>query len=319
MKKRKISNGVKKTIWLFLAAVIVITGCAQRGYEQDTLAVEPNIAALVVPGDYASSAIGATGGINAWTKTIQLELDCVVTCYSDSVGDKSGVSRRQPSQRHPSDFYLTEQHFTVYPWSNSIRISAQEPHEKFVWQLAGEKFSMLEGNKAVGVSPMVISYHDYAEAVLSIITVPVRFLDKPAPLERPGQALSGVEGSVSFVKSPAPVRKEGLWYYPIELNYVMEPVASADIEQKVVEPMQRNFPKVVFFQSKDSSLVDMIWFADRQRLDGSRFLAVRGYDYQKVRKDGVLVPAKIEIFRSDARAVLRERLVKIDFKFHKPS
>jgi len=318
MKKRENSKVTKKIFFSgLLAAACIGAGCAQRYIEkEDLLAVEPNIAALVVPGDYASGAIGATGGLDAWTKTIQLELDCVVTCYSDSVGDKSGVSPQDALRRHPGDFYLTEQHFTVYPWSNSIRISAQEPHSKFVWQLAGEKFSLLEGNKTVDVSPMVISYHDYAEAVLSIITVPVRFLDKPAlSLSLKG----GVEGPVSFIKSPTPVSKEGLWYYPIELNYVMEPAASAAIEQKVVEPIQRNFSKVVFFQSKDSSLVDMIWFADLQRRDGSRLLAVRGYDYQKVHKNGVLVPTKIEIFRSDARAVLRERLVKIDLKFHKPS
>jgi hypothetical protein len=42
-------------------------------------------------------------------------------------------------------------------------------------------------------------------------------------------------------------------------------------------------------------------------------LAVRAYDYRKVEKKQVLVPTKIEIFRIDAKGVLQERLVKIDF------
>jgi len=55
----------------------------------------------------------------------------------------------------------------------------------------------------------------------------------------------------------------------------------------------------------------MIWFADVSR---EKFLIVRGYDYRGVEKTQILVPIKIEIFRTDARGVLQERLVKIDFK-----
>jgi len=67
---------------------------------------------------------------------------------------------------------------------------------------------------------------------------------------------------------------------------------------------------VVFYQNNDSSLVDMIRFVS---VDREKSLAVRGYDYRKVEKKQVLVPTKIEIFRIDAKGVLQERLVKIDF------
>ena len=144
------------------------------------------------------------------------------------------------------------------------------------------------------------------EIVLSILIAPVRFLDK----------------SVGFIKSSTPVRKEGLLYYQIEMTYPTEPVASADVQQQIGQPIQPNFPKVIFFQNTNNSLIEMIWLADPQRQDegpGSagtqdRFLMVRGYDYQKVSEDGVLVPSKIEVFRSDNRAFIKERLVKIDFK-----
>jgi hypothetical protein len=55
----------------------------------------------------------------------------------------------------------------------------------------------------------------------------------------------------------------------------------------------------------------MIWFAD---LDKQKFLAVRGYDYEEVEKGGILAPTKIEIFTTDARAVLGRRLATIDLK-----
>jgi len=291
---------VKKIFLSGLLAVACIgAGCAQRYIEkEDLLAVEPNVAALVIPGDYAFSAIGAAGGLEAWTKTVKFDLDCVVTFYQQD-----------------NSFYLTENHFEIYPWSNSIRISAQEPQGKFVWQLSAGQFNLLEGNRAAD-SAKFISDRDYAEAMLVIMTAPVRFLDKPA--------LSAVEGSVSFVKKPTPVKKEGLWYYPIELTYgfdkslrdklttsLMEPVAYAEGKQKVVEPVQPYWSKVVFFQNTGRLLVDMIWLVNSER---DKFFAVRSYDYKKVDKNGILVPTKIEIFRSDARAVLKERLVKVDFK-----
>jgi hypothetical protein len=278
-EKKGNSKMVKKIFLSGLLAVACIgAGCAQRYIEkEDLLAVEPNVAALVIPGDYAFSAIGAAGGLEAWTKTVKFDLDCVVTFYQQD-----------------NSFYLTENHFEIYPWSNSIRISAQEPQGKFVWQLSAGQFNLLEGNRAAD-SAKFISDRDYAEAMLVILTAPVRFLDK----------------SVSFVKKPTPVKKEGLWYYPIELTFLTEPVAYADSKQKVVEPVQPYWSKVVFFQNTGRSLVDMIWLVNSER---DKFFAVRSYDYKKVDKNGILVPTKIEIFRSDARAVLKERLVKVDFK-----
>ena len=55
----------------------------------------------------------------------------------------------------------------------------------------------------------------------------------------------------------------------------------------------------------------MVWFAAAGE---EKFLMIRGYDYEKAQKQGVLVPAKIEIFETDAAARLQQRLVKIDLK-----
>ncbi len=141
--------------WLILAAAFVVTGCEQ-GHKEETsvyeLLSDPN---FVMP-EYASGAIEATGGLEAWTKARKLELDCVVTLYKSD-----------------GSFYLTEQHHEIYsvqgpdfqPWLNSIRISAVEPKGKFVWQLSGELFSVLEGAEQVGALPIMANRY-FAEAIL---------------------------------------------------------------------------------------------------------------------------------------------------------
>ena len=253
--------------WLVLAAVFVVVGCEQEHKEYASRPraglTDPN---FVMP-EYASRAIEATGGRQAWMKTKKLEFDCVVTIYK------------------PDDsFYLTEQHHEIYPWSNSIQISAIEPQGKFVCQLSGGLFSVLEGAEQVDDLPVAIENFHFAEAILDITTAPVRFLDK----------------SFAFNKGPKPVKIEGQWYYQIEREKI--PVGDfGDLPY---------WPRVVFYQNTGTSRVDMLWFVDTGE---KKFLAVRGYDYKEVEKGSILVPTKIEIFRTDADGVLQERLVKIDY------
>lgn len=267
-------------VWVALSATLVIAGCAQQQRRQkDELAVEPNIAGIGVTADYASGALGATGGLQGWVQTKKLQIDCVVTFY-------------QPD----GSLYLTEQHLDVYPWSNSVRVSAREPLGPLVWQLSGDRFSMLQRDPRVDLSRLVVSPRDYAEAILNLITAPARLLDS----------------NVAFVKAPEPVRMEGLWYQPIErvrsLQQQGPPARSRDRQRAAVKPY---WSTVVYCQNRDSSLVDLIWFTD---IEQGKFLLVRGYDYKDAQKTGVLLPTKIEIFRTDARAVSKERVVKIDLK-----
>ena len=115
---------------------------------------------------------------------------------------------------------------------------------------------------------------------MNIVTAPVRFLDR----------------SFQFTKKPDAVKIEGQWYYPIEMDRLI----TADIPY---------WAKVIYHQNKDNSLIDVIWFASA---DEQKSLVVRGYDYGELQKDGVMVPAKIEVFTSDSEVVCRQRLVKID-------
>jgi nitrite reductase/ring-hydroxylating ferredoxin subunit len=270
MQGNKMINQFSKTIWLVLVAAFVVAGCEQGQKEETSvyeLLTDPN---FVMP-EYASRAIGATGGPEAWTKAKKLEFDCVVTLYKPD-----------------GSFYLTEQHHEIHPWSSSIRISALEPQGKFVCQLSGGIFSVSEGavlgtpyGEQVDALPIAIENRDFAEAILDITTAPVRLLDKP----------------FAFTKGPQPVKIEGQWYYPVE-------------RVRIFVGALPYWSKVVFYQNTDTSRVDMLWFVGAGE---KKLLAVRGYDYKEVEKRGILVPAKIEIFRTDADGVLRERLVKIDY------
>jgi hypothetical protein len=232
----------------------------------DVLARGPDAEAISVPSDEAARTIKATGGLNVWKKTAKLQLDCVVTFY-------------QPD----GTFYLTEQCYEVHPWSNSIRISADEPQGTFVWQLSEGQFDVLKGAGQIDALPDAVPSRCFAEVILNIITAPVRFLD----------------GSVEFSEQPNPVKMQGKWYYPINRQ-------SRDVTARL--------SGAVFYRDRDSSLVDMIRLAclNTGAAREKSVQYVRGYDYQKVEKAGPLVPTRIEIFETDARDRTQKRLVKID-------
>ncbi len=260
-------NRISETICLILVTVFVHAGCEQKHKEDaDVLTRGPEAEAISVPSDEAARAIKATGGLNAWKKTTKLQLDCVVTFY-------------QPD----GSFYLTEQHYEVHPWLNSIQISADEPQGAFVWKLSRGKFNVLRGAGQIDALPKAVPSRCFAEVILNIITAPARFLD----------------GSVEFSKQSTPVKIQGKWYYPID---------------RQGKGFMARVSDAVFYQDRDSSLVDMIRLAcsNTGAAREKPIQYVRGYDYKEVEKAGLLVPTRIEIFETDARDRTQKRLVKID-------
>jgi hypothetical protein len=173
-------------------------------------------------------------------------------------------------------FYLTKQHHEIYPWSNLIRISAHEPQGKFVWEFSSGRLNTIEETKQEDFLPVGLDAEDFAKAILDITTTPVRLLESKAEL----------------TKSKSPIKIEGLWYYPIGQDEL------------------DNRPNIIFYENRDSTLIDMIWFVDAER---GTPLAVRGYHYHEIEKSGVFVPAKIEIFMTDNRRIIQNRLVTIDY------
>jgi hypothetical protein len=265
-------NRFSKIIWMVLVVAFICTGC-QRKYKEeavDVLDSGPEIEMTSVPPDYVVKAIEAVGGWNAWTRTRELQLDCVVTFY-------------QPD----GSFHLTEQHHVVYPWSNSIQISAREPQGRFVWQLSKGKFDVLQESGQSDALPVVIGSNHFAEMILSIITIPARLFDE----------------SAEFSKETTGLKIQGQWYY--QISRLSRPVAGDELDSEPAYVLSKG----IFYQDRDGSLIDMLVFDFKS---GDSNFAVRGYDYTEVEKNGVRVPSRIEIFKADARGNLQERLVKID-------
>jgi len=254
-------------ICLVLVVVFVLTGCEQEQKEDvDVMARGPETEVISAPSEEAARVFEATGGLNTWRKTTKLQLDCVVTFY-------------QPD----GSFYLTEQHYEVRPWLNSIRISADEPQGTFAWNWAQGKFDVLKGTGQIDALSKAVPSRCFTEAILDIITAPVRFMD----------------GSFEFSKPSTPVKIQGKWYYPI---------------QRQGKIFAARISEAVFYQDRDRSLVDMIRLSctDTGSPRDRTVQYVRGYDYKEVEKTGLLVPRRIEIFETDARDRTQKRLVKID-------
>jgi hypothetical protein len=170
---------ISRVIFSAFVALLIISGCEQT-YTQNvrTLAVGPDLGAE--PSGYAAQAFEAAGGFDAWAKVKELQLNCVVSFY-------------QPD----GSYYLTQQRYEIFPWSNSIRISSSEPQNTFIWQFTKGQFKVLKGGMA--------------ELILNIVTSPVRFMDP----------------SVEFSKEATPVKMYGQWYYLIDRKSKLN-VASAE-------------------------------------------------------------------------------------------
>lgn len=170
-------------------------------------------------------------------------------------------------------FYLTRQHHEVYPSKNSIIISGREPAGAFRREFSGQKRAEFSAT-APPASKLW-----FAPAVLDIITAPVRLLDR----------------SAAFTAAGGPVKIEGQWYSPIE---------------KTGRDEAHIWSQVLFYQNADSALVDIIRLVD---MDRNSFFLARGYDYRQAQERAAFVPAKIEIFQTDAHGAVLARLAKIDY------
>jgi len=250
-----------------VVCVFLLAGCQQEQEQQQgevVLALAPDAASVSVSSDYAAQAIEAAGGLDAWTRAKELHLECVVTLY-------------QPD----GSYYLSQQVYQIYPWSNSIQISAAEPQGTILWQLSRGQFDVLQGSSQIDELSPAVPARCLAQAILNIVTAPARFLD----------------ASAEFAKQDSAVKIQGQWYHPIE-KATKSGILSGE-----------RMAKAVFYQNRDSSLIDLLEVACAET---GKSLAVRGYDYDQIEKSGLLVPTRIEVFTTDRQGGSQRRLLKID-------
>jgi hypothetical protein len=263
--------------------ILMLTGCGRQVAQtpegaDDLLAAGPDQTVLAAARpDYILAAIEAAGGLPTWMKCRQIGFRGVVTAYKPD-----------------GSYYLTEHAFAAYPWSEALRISAQEPRSAFVWQMVRDRFELLEGNANLDVSPLAGTYQDYAAAVLQIVTAPAQLVDRTTQLSR----------------QPLPVQIRGQVYEPIDARFGARKAAGEE-EKKTSSAANPYWTNAVYYQSRRTSRVEMVWLANPTRQD---YLVVRGYDYVALAREGVFVPTEIEIFRSDAEGRIGQRFAKIDLE-----
>lgn len=268
------SNRLSSVIWGFVAGAFVLAGCAMETAPQvDPLAIGPDVEAIGVVSEESGRVISASGGLDAWSKAKKIDFECVATFYQED-----------------GTFYLTEQRYEFFPWSSSVRISGREPSGEYTWQLqqaprapGGGRFGVLQGLSEYEGLGVGADKGCVAEGILSLVTAPVRLLDK------------GVE----FRWSNETVNLGGQWYKPIKR------VVNADA------PDSAGLRDAGFYQSRSTERVDMVLLA----CGGSRgVLIVRGYDYRLLGRGGIMIPSKIEVFNADATGRVRHRIIQLDVK-----
>ncbi len=267
---------VMRSAALIGLTVLTLTGCGRQvsqrsAYDLNLLATGPDPKMLPRPRPFVTAAFDATGGLAAWQQCKKVEFHAAVTAC-----ERGGC------------FYLTEHDFVLWPWSNAIQVTADEPRAHFTWQMISGQYRTPSADPNLDVSPLKGLERDYAEAVLRIVTAPVRLL----------------QDNMEFTLAPAAVQVAGQWYLPINARY-----QSPKPTPRKEAPVEPYWTRGTYFQSQDRSLVDMIWLGNPTT---HKFVLVRGYDYAASAGDGVLMPTKIEVFQSDPDANIGSRLALVD-------
>lgn len=267
-----------RSVVLILLTSLFLTGCGRQVAKDppgDPALLATGPVSPPAPQPFIVASIEATGGLPAWTQCRRLDFDAIVTADEPDGG-----------------LYLTQHHFSVFPWSDAIEVTAGGPRAELAWRTICGRYSF-DGDPSMDVSPLRNGYREYAEAVLQIVTAPARMMD-PA---------------VSLTRRPVPVQRTGQWYQPIEAKFQPKEsvVERGDKQGALVEPY---WTRGIYFQNTTTAVVDTVWLANP--IAGT-FRLVRGYDYARF-ADGVMIPTKIEVFHSDAEAHFGPRIASIDMK-----
>jgi hypothetical protein len=116
-----------------------------------------------------------------------------------------------------------------------------------------------------------------------------------------------LEQSAVLTQTASAVQIGGRWYQPMTAQFTAAKTASRGSWLKKPVAAEPYWTQGTYFESRDKSVVDMIWLANPA---AQKFLIVRGYDYVSM-ADGILVPTRIEVFQSDADANLGPQLALV--------
>lgn len=271
-----VARVMRSTVLVVLTGV-TLTGCGRQGAKESAVAFD-----LLATGPDAKAAPTPPSFVAA-------ALDAAGGLAAWERCKRIEFQGTVAAYEDSGSFYLTEHDFTLCPWSDAIQVTAHEPRADFRWQVVRGRCHLRQVDPNLDVSPLQGWNGDYADAVLQIATAPVRLL----------------ESIPALTSRPAAVQITGQWYLPIDADSQAKNAGAKD------QAAEAYWTQETYFQSQGGSLVDMIWLANPAT---RRFVMVRGYDYVRDTATSVLIPTKIEVFRSDPEANLGPRLALIDLK-----
>jgi hypothetical protein len=175
---------MRNLICVAIILVVAFAGCQKKQQESaQQMPITPKVVA--VPAQLVG-VVDKIGGLKTWADTEIIACECTYTVYKAD-GTK----------------YITTQRHAVYPWSDTIRVYANEPSGKYIWSLFREDFKMIEGPDVPDEQlPAEIGNRQIVEAIWSMLAVPARIASLTQDSAKPGQSML----------------IDGLWYDTIVLT-----------------------------------------------------------------------------------------------------
>jgi len=263
--------------------LFITIGCG-RVAEIETKPVNPLTDPNIIVPDFLAEALAASGSVDAWVETEQIEADCVVTFYEPYV-------------------YLTKHHYVIQPWPASISISSNEPQGRCIWRLSKDGFEFCEASVAPDAPGLWMVDRCFAAAILAVVGAPVLLVDD----------------NINLTRASEQVKIDGRWYQPILVDVrneqgdiISRAIFYQNVDTRLFDTIWLAGPVCLHIAGEnrvEQGGVDH----KLAKMSEAEFLLVRGYDYRASRPGSVSVPTRIEIFKSDAAATVGQRLVKIVF------
>lgn len=189
--------------------------------------------------------------------------DCVVTFYAADGG-----------------MYLSEQRHTIYPWSQAIEISANEPQGRFRWKLSGGEFRVVTGAAKVDELPIGIYDRNIAKLILTSVV-----------------ASSGMSAELSESSEPAKV--QGRWYSVIQIG-------PGSTYPKTLKNIEVPWAKITLYGNSNSGVIDRVVIEDVA--SGLRLMA-HSYNFWLLKEIGKSIPTKIDVFKIDGAGIKQQRIL----------
>jgi len=283
--------------FVFAVAVLMVAigGCGRPQQQVQKLGSSPALESVSLRDSHIEQALKAAGGLDKWVKTRQISLNAVVSLYKDD-----------------GSFYLTRQHYDVYPWSQAVRIIGGEPTGRYKWLLRDEDFELsgdVQGQQGSDKSekrPYVaadllfgLAPSEFAQSLLLVMTAPAHLL---------GRQMNVAAEKADLHRQPKVVRLQ--WSGPVKVAgrmYYRTSLTRTDTAQGKMVSVT-GIRRVVFYQNAETDFLDRIWFVG----DGSgTSFAVWGYDYRELEMSGIYVPSKINVYKTNLKGIPQEQIVGI--------